>query len=280
LRASLQLEIDKSTRVRLWNVLGRYYFDDKYNNTSRLSVGDDDPFLNHMWHNFFELSLFDLYKMRPQQVYSFFIDKLLSYDWIYVYDLIEEILTYLMEVHDCTNLIEHINLVLEKDMCAYRIIEKYVTPIITPTEITEIEEALQQPFDTVNHHLKTALELFSDRETPNYPNSVKESISAVEGICRIIVSDKTITLGQALRRLENSGISIHSALKSGLSSIYGWTSSDGGARHAKMDDSDIGFDEAKFMIVLCSAFVNFLILKAEKADIDLMANYNALKGKI
>ena len=58
---------------------------------------------------------------------------------------------------------------------------------------------------------------------------------------------------------------IHGALKSAFNKLYGYTSDESGIRHAILDDPNIGFDEAKFMVVSCSAFVNFLISKAEKA---------------
>jgi hypothetical protein len=44
--------------------------------------------------------------------------------------------------------------------------------------------------------------------------------------------------------------------------LYGYTSDDSGIRHAILDQPTVGFDEAKFMIVSCSAFVNYLIAKA------------------
>lgn len=56
---------------------------------------------------------------------------------------------------------------------------------------------------------------------------------------------------------------IHKGLQSGFLKLYGYTSDEGGIRHAILEEKSIGFDEAKFMLVACSAFVNFLIGKAE-----------------
>lgn len=63
-----------------------------------------------------------------------------------------------------------------------------------------------------------------------------------------------------LKKIEDSGVVIHKALKSAFNILYGYTSDANGIRHA----GDIGgpsstFDEAKFMLVSCSAFINYLI---------------------
>ena len=45
-----------------------------------------------------------------------------------------------------------------------------------------------------------------DRKAPDYRNSIKESISAVEGMCQAINNDANATLGQAIKRLGEAGI--------------------------------------------------------------------------
>jgi len=41
-------------------------------------------------------------------------------------------------------------------------------------------------------------------------------------------------------------------------------SDENGIRHAILEELNIGFDEAKFMLITCSALVNFIISKAAK----------------
>ena len=62
-----------------------------------------------------------------------------------------------------------------------------------------------------------------------------------------------------LKKLEESGVEIHKGLKSAFNILYGYTSDANGIRHA----GDIGgsastFAEAKFMLVSCCAFINYL----------------------
>jgi hypothetical protein len=49
--------------------------------------------------------------------------------------------------------------------------------------------------------------------------------------------------------------------------LYGYTSDADGIRHALMDESDLASEDAKFMLVLCSAFVNYLLAKAARANV-------------
>ena len=68
-----------------------------------------------------------------------------------------------------------------------------------------IDRASSSPYVSVNTHIKKALSLYSDRKNPDYENSIKESISAVEAMCCIItgMTGASATLGAALKKLED-----------------------------------------------------------------------------
>jgi hypothetical protein len=73
-----------------------------------------------------------------------------------------------------------------------------------------------------------------------------------------------------LKIVENK-VGLHGALKKGFSSLYGYTSSADGIRHALglLEEPNLSFEDAKFMLVSCSAFINYLVSKASKAGISL-----------
>ena len=51
-------------------------------------------------------------------------------------------------------------------------------------------------------------------------------------------------------------------LEEAFNKLYGYTSNEGGIRHALSEgDTPPTFDDAKYMLVSCSAFVNYLISK-------------------
>jgi len=142
-----------------------------------------------------------------------------------------------------------------------------ITQVTNEQEIAEIEEAIDGPpsLRPVSIHLRRSLELLSDRKSPDYRNSVKEAISAVETICNLLVGSKA-TLGQALGKLGKK-VPLHPALKKAFDSLYGYTSDAEGIRHSLLDEPSLTFEDAKFMLVSCSAFANYLKAKASRAGI-------------
>ena len=159
---------------------------------------------------------------------------------------------------ECT-LHKYLNHLFEREYVGYRYINNKITPITNDVEIKEIEQATCTRFQKVNSFIDKAIEFLSDRNSPDYRNSIKESISAVEEMCNVILGEAG-TLGASLKKLEQSGIEIHPSLKSAFEKLYGYTSDESGIRHAgRIDGKDATFAEAKFMLVSCSAFVNYLI---------------------
>lgn len=154
---------------------------------------------------------------------------------------------------------DFINMVFEREYVGYRMIDGKITPIADENEKESIEEACENKFEGTRAHISKALGFISDREHPDYKNSVKESISAVESVCSIIVGDESASLGKALKRLKDNGVNVHPTLEVAFSKLYGYTSDEGGIRHAEgMTESEVTFEDAKFMLVSCSAFVNYL----------------------
>lgn len=158
---------------------------------------------------------------------------------------------------------DNLNGDLENEKMGYRIIDNQIVDITNKEEIDEIEEAIDSNFNIVNNHIQKSLELYSDRKNPDYKNSIKESITAVESMCCIICGEK-VELGKALGRLEKNGIYIHGAMKNGFQSLYGYTSDESGIRHGGIEDKEVTEEDAKFMLITCSAFVNYLKVKLEK----------------
>lgn len=113
-------------------------------------------------------------------------------------------------------------------------------------------------------HLSKALELYALRPEGDYCNSIKESISAVEAYCREKTGENT--LGDALKKLEKVGIIIPNILKVAFDKLYAYTNQPTtGIRHALMDSEGTYIpkaEEALFMLVSCSAFINYLSKKS------------------
>lgn len=108
--------------------------------------------------------------------------------------------------------------------------------------------------------------MLSQKPKPDYRSSIKEAISAVESLVKQITGEEGAGLDKALAKLE-AKVKFHKAFKPGLLSFYGYTSDEHGIRHAILGEPNVGFYEAIFMLVSCSALVNFLIAKADSCGL-------------
>jgi len=189
-----------------------------------------------------------------------------QYEWYTKFDLIEfsiRILRNSTPQNDrhyaaiVDNFIKLLNSTFKRLDYAYRVVDDQIVEITDQEEIAAIEEAVRQT-SAVKTHLEEALKHLSNRPAPDYRNSIKESISAVEALCREITGEST--LGPALKSLEKNGVVIPRFMLTGIEKLYVYTNDPNtGIRHALMDDKELpSFEEAKFMLVACSAFVNYI----------------------
>lgn len=189
-------------------------------------------------------------------------------EWYIPYDIIEYSLEYIFSIVKNHSIIDKLNHILSEEKSGYRMVDGKFVPITDENELEEITNAMHSEFDSVDQHIKKALTLYSDRDKPDYENSIKESISAVEAMCCIItgMKGKNATLGEALKKLEENGVHIHGAMKSGFSSLYGYASDENGIRHGGIVFVNAPEEDARYMLVSCSAFVNYLKDKYSKTQ--------------
>jgi hypothetical protein len=264
-------DIDQELRIALFNVFYTDYLE--YMDPYLFSALAKDIYIS------FLNKPSDEAPSAPDIVRNLIKNIFLRAQWNVVYDFIQFSLTSI--VIDSTriiigDLIDDFNRVLEQHMSFYRFINYIICPISSEEEISTINEAMNTPsnsFNSVKKHLNDALIKISNRENPDYRNSIKESISAVECFCKIIANDDNASLGKALELIKSKGsITIHPALNEAFNKLYGYTSNEKGIRHSfglLDEENKLNFEEAKFMLVSCSAFINFLMVKASKADIDV-----------
>lgn len=192
------------------------------------------------------------------------MDRLKSYilsssSWFEVYDFVEIHLSFL-EKDDCTQRIQQYNEIFVEEKSGYRIVAGEIAPITNKSEIQSIEQATSTPYQSVNQHIQKALAFYANIKTPDYENSVKESISAVEAMC-CIITGKDATLNKAIEKLKNNGVHIHPALEKAFISLYAYTCDEKGIRHAGIEFVNAPAEDAKYMLISCSAFVNYLMEK-------------------
>jgi len=183
-------------------------------------------------------------------------------EWYRKLELIEETISvirrHIPDFDIQSYFIKPFNFEFERLNFGYRIVEDKIIDITSEQEIKTIETAINNNKDNVKIHLNNAIKLYAQRPEADYRNSIKESITAVEAFTRKITGDK----GLNLAKFESAGIKIPPVLRNSFNIIYGYTNDPAtGIRHALMDETAEyvpGAEEALFMLVSCSAFINYL----------------------
>lgn len=254
------------------------------------------PLRNSIWN--FIVSLFDdgdtgwwrIAELSSQFFFKLPVDELLPYNhrrkewlkehfinltWYETYDFVEFVVDWYEKARDRPRyrkdqLREVFNRIFLEELSGYRFVGNELAPLSSPAEVAAIESALAITSRTglvgAHAHIESALQLLGKRPDPDYRNSIKESISAVEALAKQLGATDSQGLAGALTELGRK-VPLHGGLRAGLLSLYGYTSDEGGIRHAMLEESNVGYDEAKYMAVACSAFINFLAAKAEGAGI-------------
>ncbi len=253
-------ELNLDTRSQIFNQIHQCY-------DYRYAVGTDfterfkNIYINHLKQPPTDRIIEMIYEKEQYEYIRQYIQKV---DCSKVFDLIEYIFKIENDIEYPHCLKSNLNKVFIEENVAYRIVNWKIVPITDDTEIKSIEESIDNSPEVVKKHLEKSLKLLSDKTSPDYENSVKESISAVESVCKLILNNENVTLGQALNEIERKkAIKIHGALKNSFSILYGYTSSEGGVRHGSFEDNDLDYDLAKLLLVSCSAFTNYLLSKSD-----------------
>lgn len=257
-RQIVQIEsVDEALRNSLWSILKIHIWDkvhhSAYSTTFQINRSFE-TFCQRFWFRYFKLPL-DTLNDEWNFVYKFFRTRFFEAEWFEVYDFVEFVAEN-FPYEDRDSFIAGCNIAFQTEMSAYRFVDGKIARITSEQEISEIEEAVRGGRDPVQIHLRRALELLSDRKNPDYRNSIKESISSVESLVQIILGKKG-TLGSLIKKLEVD-IGLHPALVKAFDHLYGYTSDESGIRHAILESGRVNFEDAKFFLVVCSAFVNFV----------------------
>ncbi len=100
--------------------------------------------------------------------------------------------------------------------------------------------------------------MYGQRPSPDYRNSIKEAVPAVEAAVSFVTGGKPDGVSRPLRKVFEQ-FPVHPALRDGFEKLYAYTSDAEGIRHALMQESNLTQEDARYMLVSCSAFANYLL---------------------
>jgi hypothetical protein len=213
---------------------------------------------NHIPRGYGTVSSYDHGK-----IFSKLYEIVTSYSYNEVFDLIEGMVNTFEYVdnkdlykfsNSKIDFINRINNVFLEENVNYKIISGIITDIVSDEEVKSLDNTISNCSKIVSGHFQKAIELLY--KSKDYENSIKESITAVEAMCQIITGNNKAILSDGLKKLKKE---IHPALKIAFEKLYAYTSDANGIRHANgIGEGDSSFSEAKYMLISCSAFINYL----------------------
>lgn len=263
----LQLDgIDAKLRNSLWNAMTLAYWDSYESpyNGHGLLIGSNFTQFARMYA-FHHDKTIDRLPMDWRSFHSDLRKYYFECDWDEAYSFIE-FLAHNGPSHQTGSkkreeeFMSFCNIILEQSNSAFRFVDGRIAPISSEVEIEEIERALLEAdkYSGVKGHLQSALGYLTGK-SPDYRNSIKESISAVESLCRHLTDDPKATLGVALKNVDNKR-KLEPTIKVAFEKLYGYSCDANGIRHSSMEDApNVSSADARYMLISCSAFVNFVI---------------------
>jgi hypothetical protein len=189
-REAIQVDsMDDALRNALWNGMFLAYFE-RGPDLSGSPVRRDDPMydvVTSLWMHVMGRPIDNLpylWIQVQESVKEYFFEC----PWYAVYDTIEFLAERGPDAENNGGFMSWCNAMLTRERSAYRFASNKLARITSDEEIVAIEGALKaaSPVQPVRDHLQHALSLLSDRKTPDYRNSIKESISAVEAVCKLL----------------------------------------------------------------------------------------------
>ncbi|AIF69724.1 hypothetical protein PAP_06645 [Palaeococcus pacificus DY20341] len=298
--------INKNLRTRLWNCLERYYWKyikkesltdwktRKYRRdwgyfpylAKRTQPSKEESnrlerplreyrkigkFIHELWDSYFRLPLNKLREDWTEdwkELYEMLENYFFGCEWYEVYDFLEFVVNNWPDQERNREFMECCNRVLEEENAGYRFINGMIVPIFEKTEISEIETAFEnvKPWKGVYDDLFSALKHLSDREHPNYKDSVVASIRAVEGVAKLI-THRHGTLGELMPKVQQV-LELDEHFAKAIGQLWRYTNTV--ARHSDPEGEKMPeFEEAKFVLVTSCAIINYLITKANKKGVEL-----------
>lgn len=136
-------------------------------------------------------------------------------------------------------------------------------PSVIEATVQEVTLLLQQPeFKGADEQFRKALGHLNATK-PDYENCVKDAISTIESVARILGADNNLLLSAFVKDLANQKV-IPKPLDQVFQKLYAYRGNEPGVAHGLVGESEVGVEEAEFILAASAASVIYLIKKRNK----------------
>lgn len=260
-------DLDERSRKSIYNLWSEIYVECR--NACNYERGNWDEVINPIYTKLYNQTLGPLKSIKENALIAIIENTILNDKYNKIFDLLEYttklfeiVITYDTRILRRDSYYKRYNNLFEAEYIGYRFIDEIIVPITDPIEVQSIKQAFSDSYNKVREHLSKANRFLSDRDNPDYENSIKESISALEALAQIITKTNgaQATFGKMSEKLVEQGV-ITSGMKAAFSALYGIASNCRGVRHSGNNGDEVSFEEAKYNLVISTAFVNYVMSK-------------------
>jgi hypothetical protein len=241
----------------------------------------DNPYLNYQHYQYLHKDFCKMLKIKwdwtkTQEVeFARTIEtNILECEWFNFYEMCQITYSYLRE-HGSNNsqqikpytykdFQEQINALLKDEFLGFElkdgIIEKLGNPV-TDTQIREVRVLLKEPeYKGADQHFEKAIRALNMRPNPDVENCIKDAVSAIESVGRVIIGDENALLNDIIKDAEKKNV-IPQPLDQTFQKIYAYRGNEPGIAHGAVDISKVTVDEAELILAISAAMIIYLVKK-------------------
>ena len=121
----------------------------------------------------------------------------------------------------------------------------------------------QAEFLGADQHFEKALKSFNALPDPDVENCIKDAVSAIESVGRVIIKDDNALLSDIVKIAVKKEV-IPKPLDRTFQSVYAYRGNEPGVAHGAVDISKVTVDEAELILAMSAAMIIYLVKKREQ----------------
>jgi len=115
-----------------------------------------------------------------------------------------------------------------------------------------------------DEQFQKAIAFLNRRPEPDLENAVKEAVSAVEGVARILLDDHSLVFSRALARLKSEK-DVHPTLVALLDKLYAYRGDAKGVGHALTGAKEVRLEDVELALAVSASAIVFLARLFDRA---------------
>ncbi len=190
----------------------------------------------------------------------------LTCDWWRLFDICELMYRNLgsSQQYYSDKFTKDLNIVLIDEQLGFEMREGKIEKIgsaLADEEIRKTRYLLKQPeFKGADEQFEKAIKALNARPKPDVENCVKDAVSAIESVGRILIKDDKAVLSDIIKDMAKQEI-IPKPLDEVIQKIYAYRGNEPGVAHGLVGESKVTIYEAEYVLAMSAATIIYLVNK-------------------